>query len=381
MNKQIIENMQNKNKYLSEFACQDEKAIYFKQNTQSIRTPFFRDIDRIIYTLAFSRYSDKTQVFTYSDHDHLSKRMQHVQYVSKIARTIGRALGLNEDLIEAASLGHDLGHPPFGHVGERILNKISLENNLGYFNHNIHSVRLLMEIENYGLGKNITLQTLDAIMCHNGEFALGKYSPKKKTKEEFFEEYESSYKDNTLLKKLYPMTLEGCVVRISDLIAYLGRDIEDAIRLNLISIDDIPTNIVQVLGKQNKDIINTITLDIITNSVGKNYLELSEGIYQAIKDLKDFNYKNIYYKANTEEEIEKLETMLRYLFKQYLSDLKNNNSSSNIIKSYLNNMDEEYKRKNSLERIVLDYIAGMTDDYCLKEYNKYLNLNHNKNEV
>ena len=156
----VEENMRIKNKFLGEFACQDDMAIYLEEVDNDFRPPFFRDIDRILYSLAFSRYMDKTQVFTYKDNDHLSKRMQHVLYVSKIARTIGRALGLNEDLIEAASLGHDLGHTPFGHVGERIINDISLKNGCGFFNHNIHSVRLLMDVEFYGMGKNITLQTL-----------------------------------------------------------------------------------------------------------------------------------------------------------------------------------------------------------------------------
>ena len=143
------ENMHNHNKYLSKYATCDDDAIYLRKVSNDFRTPFFRDIDRIIYTLAFTRYSDKTQVFSFKSNDHLTKRMIHVQYVSKIARTIGRALALNEDLIEASALGHDLGHTPFGHVGEEILNKISLNCGEGFFNHNIHSVRLLMYIENY----------------------------------------------------------------------------------------------------------------------------------------------------------------------------------------------------------------------------------------
>lgn len=377
----IEENMHIKDNYLSEFACFDKDAIYLEPRMDNFRTSFYRDIDRILYSLAFTRYSDKTQVFTFQENDHLSKRMIHVQYVSKIARTIGRALGLNEDLIEAASLGHDLGHTPFGHVGERIINKISLEHNEGFFNHNIQSVRLLMNIENYGKGQNITLQTLDAIMCHNGEFALGKYEPKKKTFEEFMTQYKSSYTDDLIIKTFKPMTLEGCVVRISDLIAYLGRDIEDAIRLNLINEDDIPENIVNILGKTNREIVNTITMDVINNSINKNYLELSPDVFQAIVDLKKFNYKNIYDKAYTDEELEKLEIILNTLFKKYVDDIKNNNEESNIVKSYLNNMSEDYKNKNTIQRIVIDYIAGMTDEYCLKEYNKYLNSLHNKKEV
>lgn len=376
----MYENMLNHNKYLCKWATKDDDALYLKETNSDFRTPFFRDIDRIIYSLAFTRYSDKTQVFSFKENDHLTKRMIHVQYVSKIARTIGRALGLNEDLIEAAALGHDLGHTPFGHVGESILNEISLKVNEGYFNHNIHSVRLLMFIENYGNGKNITLQTLDAIMCHNGKIAQNEYYPVKKTKEEFLKEYNECYKNKGAVKKLKPMTLEGCVVRISDLIAYLGRDIEDGIRLKVIDYDDIPNDIKGILGTTNKEIVNTITMDIIKNSLGKNYIKMSDDIFKCIEKLKKFNYENIYYKAYTQEEHEQIKDMLNTLFNKYIEDLNNDNRDSNIIKSYLSNLSEEYK-KNTKERIVLDYIAGMTDDYCLSEYNKYLKIKHTNDEV
>lgn len=377
----MLENMLNHNKYLSKYATLDSDAIYLRDVMNDFRTPFFRDIDRIIYTLAFTRYSDKTQVFSFKSNDHLTKRMIHVQYVSKIARTIGRALALNEDLIEASALGHDLGHTPFGHVGEEILNKISLDCGEGYFNHNIHSVRLLMDIENYGKGKDITLQTLDAIMCHNGELPQSEYHPVKKTKEEFLKEYKLSYKDKTIIKKLRPMTLEGCVVRISDLIAYLGRDIEDAMRLNIVSFKDIPDSIKKYLGNNNRDIVNSLINDVIENSLDKSYIKVSDEVYNAIVDLKDFNYKNIYAKAYTKEERISLERMLNTLFNCYMNDLKYNNKDSNIIKSYLSNMSDEYKNSNSHERIVIDYIAGMTDDYCRSEYNKYVKLGNTINEV
>ena len=373
------ENMLNHNKYLSKYACLDQDAFYLREVTNDFRTPFFRDVDRIIYTLAFARYSDKTQVFSFKENDHLTKRMIHVQYVSKIARTIARALALNEDLAEAASLGHDLGHTPFGHVGEEILNDISLKNNAGYFNHNIHSVRLLMDIENYGQGKDITVQTLDAIMCHNGELAQNEYHPRPKTKDEFLAEYNRSYQER--IKNLRPMTLEGCVVRISDLIAYLGRDIEDAMRLNIVSFADIPENIRKNLGSTNRDIVNTIIKDVIDNSLGKDYIKLSDHIFKAIVDLKKFNYENIYNNAYTLEEKQELRVMLNTLFNKYMDDIKNNNKESNIMKSYLKNMSPKYIENNTPERIVIDYIAGMTDDYCLLEYNKYRKNNHNNEEV
>ncbi len=367
-NKEVYKNM--KIKGLSLYACPYEKGIRFTPEEDDFRPSFYRDIDRIIYSLSYTRYLDKTQVFTHGDNDHLSRRMTHVQFVSKIARTIGRALNLNEDLIEAAALGHDLGHTPFGHVGERILNEISLEHSEGYFNHNIQSVRILMNIENYGNGYNITLPVLDAIMCHNGEFALGEYHPKNKTKEEFLEEYKSSYYDNSILKKLRPMTLEGCVVRISDMIAYLGKDIEDAVRLGMINFKDIPESISSVLGTSNREIVNNIIIDIINNSRNKNYIKLSDKVYNAIVALKKYNYENIYNKAYTDEELYNIKNMFNVLYNIYLEDLTNKNSESIIYTSYLNSMNDDYKNNNSNERIVLDYLAGMTDDYIIKQYNK-----------
>ena len=316
--------------------CKNEDAIYLEKNESDFRAPFSRDVDRILYSLAFQRYMDKTQVFSFKENDHLTKRMIHVLYVSKIARTIGRALGLNEDLIEAGALGHDLGHTPFGHVGEAILNEISLKAGCGYFNHNVHSVRLLMNIENYGKGKNITLQTLDAILCHNGELVQGLYKPVNKTKEEFLAEYENTYKDKDGCKRLIPMTLEGCVVRISDLIAYLGRDIDDAVRMNLLTWEDVPKSVTDVLGKSNKEIVNSIILDVINESKDKNYIKLSNKVYEAIKNLKNFNYENIYNNAYTNAKDDGgLKNLTRAFFdplEYYLETLEYKNIDENLFR-------------------------------------------------
>lgn len=370
---EIKNTMHKKDKFLSPYASKNEEGLRLNQESQDIRPNYFRDIDRIIYSLSYTRYIDKTQVFSHKENDHISKRMTHVQMVSKIARTIGRALSLNEDLIEAAALGHDLGHPPFGHTGEAILNKISLELGLGYFNHNIQSVRTLLKIENQGKGSNLCLQTLDAIMCHNGEIELAEYYPVSKDIETFLQEYNLSYQDNNIIKKLRPMTLEGCIVRVSDIIAYIGRDIEDAIRLGIITKDDIPQNIKNILGDNNRDIINTIILDIITNSYQKPYIKISPNIFTAIKELKKFNYENIYYKANTNEDINQYEMMFRKLIEVYCYQLQNNKEEEIIYQSYLNHMSKEYRQNNSNYRIIIDYIAGMTDDYFKKQYEKYKN--------
>lgn len=370
----IRENMDVKNNYLAPYATRDSEAYRFKNRIDDdFRTAFTRDSDRIIYSLAYTRYMDKTQVFSFNDNDNVSKRMTHVQMVSKNARAIGRALKLNEDLIEAAALGHDLGHVPFGHAGERILNKLSLEYGEGFFNHNVQSVRTLMNVENNGIGCNITLQVLDAIMCHNGELELQQYKPKKKTKEEFLEEYNNTYKDKDAIKKLVPMTLEGCVVRVSDIIAYIGRDIEDAIRLGLINIGEIPNEITSVLGVTNGEIINTINLDIISHSLDKDYLCMSERVFQAMKALKQFNFDNIYIKVNSKERLEFYETVFRTVFEKCLDDIKNNNKDGRIYTIFLNNMAQEYLDNTSDARKVIDYIAGMTDDFIVSEYNRIVN--------
>ena len=367
----IKKNMLKNEENLSKYACKSNEAIRFNETKEDdIRPAFFRDIDKVIYSLSYTRYSDKTQVFSFNDNDNISRRMTHVQLVSKIARTIGRALNLNEDLIEAAALGHDLGHVPYGHVGEAILSDISYNHGEGYFNHNIQSVRTLMNVENGGKGVNITLQVLDAIMCHNGELVVDKYMPKSKTKEEFLKEYYDSYKEKDANKKMIPMTLEGCVVRISDVIGYLGRDIEDAIRLGIINIKDVPQNILDVLGINNSEMINTIVLDIINNSYDKSYITMSREVYEAIQSLKDFNYKNIYLKANSKEQIEIYKEQFNKVFDTYLNDVKANNKDSRIYKIFLDVMCEEYLSNTSDERKVLDYISGMTDDYFVSEYKK-----------
>lgn len=372
MDKQIIKNMLKNEKELSDFACKSTESIRFKEVDEDIRPAYFRDIDKIIYSLSYTRYIDKTQVFSNNDNDNISKRMTHVQMVSKIARTIGRALNLNEDLIEAASLGHDLGHVPFGHTGEAILSKISLEHGEGYFNHNIQSVRTLMYVENKGKGVNISLQVLDAIMCHNGEIVESNYSPVPKTKEQFLKEYNNSYKEKKANLKMRPMTLEGCVVRISDVIGYIGRDIEDAIRVGVIKKQELPEEIIEVLGNNNSDIINTMVLDIIENSYGKPYIKMSSKIYIALDKLKKFNYEHIYSKANTKEQLDLYEKQFRFLFEIYLKQIKEKEDEK-IFKVFLNEMDEEYIKNTTDERKVIDYIAGMTDDYFINEYNRLKN--------
>jgi len=361
------------NKNLSKYACSNEDAVRITPEKEDFRPPFFHDTDRIIYSLSFNRYIDKTQVFSFLDNDHITKRITHIIMVSKIARTIGRMLKLNEDLIEAIALGHDVGHCPIGHVGEAFLDKIAKDRLGEAFLHNVQSVRNYMVLEKNGKGLNMTIQLLDGIMCHNGEVLNNIYSPIHKTKEQFFKEYELSLKDKNVSLEMRPMTLEGCVVRISDVIAYIGRDIEDAINIGVIKREEIPSDIVKILGNNNKDIINAIIHDIVANSFDKPYIKMSDKIYSAVEKLKEFNYKNIYNKANTEDTRNYYNNAFLFLFDTYLLDIETKNKDSSIYKDFLNNMDPSYLEKTKNERIVIDFIAGMTDDFFINEYHNRSN--------
>ena len=197
---------------------------------------------------------------------------------------------------------------------------------------------------------------------------MGEYTPKDKTIEAFFNSYNESYENKNV--ELIPMTLEGCVVRISDLIGYVGRDVEDALRLGLIKKTDIPKSVTEVLGTSNREIVNTIILDIIDNSFDKPYIKLSDKVYNAIVELKNFNYKNIYDKANSKEDIKRYEKMFRELFDSYMLALENKDESSSIYKAFYSDMNDTYKDNTSYARVIIDYIAGMTDDYFIREYNK-----------
>ena len=360
-------NFLRKEKDLSPYATKSSDAVRFKEEKEDIRPPFFHDIDRIIHSLSYTRYLNKTQVYTLNSNDHVSRRITHVQLVSKIARTIGRALNLNEDLIEAIALGHDIGHTPLGHTGEAILNRLSLKELGEYFAHNIQGVRYYMFVAKDGEGLNLTLQILDGIMTHNGEMLSPIYEPMAKDKEEFLREYNESYKDLEKSKKYRPMTLEGCVVRISDIIGYIGRDIEDAIMIDRFKRNDIPESIRDVLGDNNRDIVNTIVLDIINESIDKPYIKMSGKVYNAVFALKKFNNENIYKYSMTKEELNYYEVGINKLYNIYLDDIKTSNKESDIYKIFLNHQDKRYLESTNIKRWVIDYIAGMTDDFLIRE--------------
>lgn len=357
--------------YLSPYACRSNQAIRRKKENRksefNIRNDFSRDADRILHSTAYTRYMDKTQVFSLFNNDLITHRGLHVQFVAKIARTVGKALKLNEDLIEAIALGHDLGHVPFGHTGEKFLSEICEENGIGYFLHNVQSVRVLEEIENHGKGLNVSIQVLDGILCHNGEFLCKRYVPNfNKTPDEFWNEYERCYTEKGFDKTIRPMTLEGCVVRICDVIAYIGRDIEDAIKVNLIEREELPDLVKDVLGDTNSKIIDTLVEDLLVNSYDKPYLEFSREKFNALKKLLDFNYRNIYSNPKKEDKEEKYRGLFISLFESLREDLRLKRGY--IYKNYLFEMDKGYTKNNSSDRIIIDFIAGMTDKFFINQY-------------
>jgi len=359
---------------LSPYACLSRNAIR-KNEEEKVRMGhrqnFSLDTDRILHSLAYSRYIDKTQVFYLIRNDHITHRVLHVQLVSKIARTIGRLLRLNEDLIEAIALGHDIGHAPFGHDGERFLSELSLDYGLGHFLHNIQGVRFLQKIERKGKGWNLTLQVLDGILCHDGELHRQALYPEnnkdfKALEQEIREKQENPQKD------LSPMTLEGCVVRMADTISYVGRDIEDAIRLRVISRSDIPQDCRRVLGDTNGTIVYTLVEDLVSNSLDKPFVCFGKQVGDALRKLKAFNQEKIYVSEKIKKQTPKIKLMFRLLFQKYIHDLESGNESSDIHREFLEGMSEAYKAETPPAEIVRDFIAGMTDEYFLAQCQKHL---------
>ncbi len=370
------DNRDRENATLAPYACRSSKGRRLHPEREKVpdeknlRPVFFHDIDKIIHSSAYTRYIDKTQVFSLFENDHITHRVLHVQLVSKIARVIGRCLGLNEDLIEAIALGHDIGHTPYGHDGESYLNSLCQENKIGSFCHNVQSVRFLMELERGGNGLNLSVQVLDGILCHDGEIVDVKLEPDYgKTAEEFLKEYRDCLADRTISKQLHPMTLEGCVMRAADVIAYIGRDIEDAIEVNLVKRKDIPGKITAVLGDHNASIIDTLAKDIILHSFQKDYITYSERVFRALSDLKDFNYRAIYKNPMLKTELKKKENMFRQLFSLYMEDLEKENRDSSIFKEYLDDFENnDYMEHTPRTRIVVDFISSMTDRFFNNEF-------------
>lgn len=330
------------------------------------RQSFSADSDRILNSMAFTRYIDKTQVFSLIHNDHLTHRVIHVQLLSRIARTIGRYLGLNEDLIEAASLGHDIGHAPFGHDGEQFLSKLTHEQGAGFFHHNLQSIQFLDRIEKDGKGWNLTLQTMDAIVCHNGEAHSTHLVPQKDRSFKDFDQMIDTMKKKKSCDEI-PMTMEGCVVRMADTISYIGRDLEDAIRLGLVKRESIPDSCRQILGQTNGTIVFNLVTDLISNSLNQPFIGFSEKISSALKELKAFNYRYIYKNPIIKQHLSSIEDIFSFLFERYLTALDKEDHRSVIFTDFLNGMAPGYRDCHSNPEIVRDYISGMTDSYFIRQ--------------
>ncbi len=337
------------------------------------RPAYVRDVDKIMHSPYYNRYTDKTQVFSFYKNDDITRRALHVQLVSRIARSIGSVLNLNLDLIEAIALGHDIGHTPFGHAGERYISEVYHAETGRYFNHNVHSVRVLDGI----FPLNITLDTLDGIITHNGEFEMHEYRPSVMTDFAAFDRMvESCYVDESNITRIIPSTLEGCVVRVSDIIAYVGKDRQDAMRAKLIDSDTLLGD--DGIGTINAEIINNLEVNIIENSYGKPYIMLDKEHYQGMKSSKRSNY-DLIYKADKVAKVldEEVKPIMQRMYYKLLSDLKGGVKSSPVFKHHVDFVSgNHYAAKTPYietepNQIVVDYMASMTDDYCAELY-KYL---------
>lgn len=330
------------------------------------RPPFVHDIDKIMHCPYFNRYTDKTQVFSLLKNDDITRRSLHVQLVSRIARTIGSALHLNLDLIEAIALGHDIGHTPFAHTGEIYLDKLYRKHTGRRFCHNIHSVRVLDKIFPF----NISLQTLDGIACHNGEVELEEYVPVPMTSFAKFDAMiERCYEDKLYANQILPSTLEGNVVRISDIIAYLGKDRQDAVRVKLVEENAFVDG---DIGSLNAEIINNLVVNVIENSYGKPYIKLDKRHFDALKASKRDNYHMIYESESTRAQLDvTAKPMMEEIYEQMLEDLTLGKMHSPIFTHHIDYVNQShYNRQTPYEKtepnqMVVDYIASMTDDYFI----------------
>ena len=310
---------------LSPFACLSSRSRGRQRPMEECptRTCFQRDIDRIVHSKAFRRLKHKTQVFLEPEGDHYRTRMTHTIEVSRIARTIARGLRLNEDLAEAAAYGHDLGHTPFGHAGERVLAEIMP----GGFAHNQQSLRVVDRLEKDGEGLNLTYEVRRGILCHTGPDRAE--------------------------------TLEGRLLRLADKIAYINHDIDDAIRGKIIYPMDIPLSVSQVLGFTHSERINTLTVDVITASAGKDEILQSPACRDAMHELREFMFEYVYRNPVAKGEEGKAQDMLRRLFEYYAKE-----------PDKLPPEFQDIRVTEGVERAVCDYIAGMTDVYAVERFNE-----------
>lgn len=328
------------------------------------RLAYRKDVDRIVHSKGFSRYIDKTQVVYLIENDHVTYRGLHVQLVSHFARGIAEVLRLNTDLVEAIALGHDVGHPPFGHEGEEYLSELSLAHGEGFFAHPWQSCRLFSLIEPLDLG----LAVYDGFLCHDGGMISPILEPRfGKTWKEHTAEKEAKWKDPQAF--FIPATLEGCLVKVCDTMSYLGRDIEDAISLGIIQRDHVPKT---HLGITNRDILNALAADLITHSFEKDYIAISEETLKALNRLREFNFKEIYTHPRLKVESNKIRLGYQVLFETFLHDLEHKKEKGVLWSEFIQNKSQAYQEESSSVRKVIDYIAGMTDHFFVRMLEKWV---------
>jgi dGTPase len=379
LQKQILED--RRRGWANPWRCDDASAIRRDPARDAAtlwRPAFVRDVEKVLHSPYYNRYTDKTQVFSFYRNDDITRRALHVQLVSRIARTIGGALGLNQDLIEAIALGHDLGHTPFGHAGEEYLSRLIHQETGRGFYHNIHSVRVLDKL----FCRNLTLQALDGILCHNGEFVDHGYQPAGTDDFRFAAMdalMEACARDESQAAGLTPHTLEGCVVRISDMVAYLGKDRQDARRARLL--DDGAPFSAERIGLENAEIINNITVNLIENSYGKPCLRMDPETAREMRTAKQENYTLIYKneKVNSVYQ-EHIQPMFQAIYYKLLDDLTAARRDSLVFRHHIDFVNENRRHyldadgqdsdyaKEEPNQIAADYIASMTDDYFVDLY-------------
>lgn len=354
----------NEEKFLHQNAALSKDHSRFYGPEEDHRLPYKRDVDRIIHSKAYSRYVDKTQVVYLVENDHITHRSLHVQLVSSFARGIAEILRLNLDLVEAIALGHDVGHPPFGHEGEEYLSELSVEYGNGVFAHPWQSCRLFTNIEPLNLG----LAVYDGFLCHDGGMCGTKLVPRYgKTWQDHFLDKEQKLNDPN--HNILPATLEGCLVKLCDTMSYIGRDIEDAISIGILSRDKVPKTI---LGTTNREILKNLASDVIQQSYDQDYISISKESYEALLVLRKFNFDNIYVHPRLKVESKKVKRSYRILFETLLDDLQINHENSYIWKNFLSNKSEKYREMASTVQHVVDYISGMTDSFFVRTLEKII---------
>ncbi len=357
---------------LSPYACRNASAIRRspaeRDRDTQVRPAFVRDAEKIVHLPAYNRMSGKTQVFSFRANDDLSRRGLHVQLVARVARDIGRALGLNLDLIEAIALGHDLGHTPFGHAGERFLNDAYHARTGRWFFHNVQSVRVIDVLG----GRNVSLQTLDGCLTHNGEFEQQVFETSGLAEFDTFDRVVASCRETGegAIGRLRPMTLEGCVVRISDIIAYVGKDRQDAVRAGILGEDAFDDGLG---GGYNAWALSAFVADVVENSVGLGRIAMSEEGFCELRRAKRENYEKIYGAGEVSTGLgQEMAQLFDALYAHELDALREGDESAAIFRQHIRGSERRlshygraYDWEDDPDQTVVDFISSMTDDYFM----------------